>query len=64
MREACLLFFEISVGIEDTYTRKVIVWMTCTAVIQLMFIWSGIRGLGIKSESNHEKCVNSERTYM
>ena len=64
MREACLLFFEMGDGIEDTYTRKVIVWMTCTAVIQLMFTLSGIRGLGIKSESNHEKCVNLERTYM
>lgn len=64
MEEACLLFFEISVGIEDTYTRKVIVWMTYTAVIQLMFIWSGIRGKGTKNKFNHEKCVNSERTYM
>ena len=64
MEGACLHFFEISVGIEDNYIRKVIVWMACTAVIQLMFIWSGTRGKVTKDQSNHEKCVNSERTYM
>ena len=53
MEEARLLFFEISVGIEDTYTRVVIVWMRCTAVIQLMFTLSGTRGKGTKDEFNH-----------
>ena len=44
MEEACLLFFEMGDGIEDTYTRKVIVWMRCVAMIQLMFTLNGIRG--------------------
>lgn len=38
--------------------------MKCVAMIQLMFTLSGLRGLGIKSKSNHDMCVNSDRAYM
>lgn len=33
VREAQLLFFEMRAGIEDTYTRIVIEWMECVAMI-------------------------------